>query len=90
MRPRSSGADVMCRDLQNANLRFVCKSNTYAGDNDQQYPQHELDKDTCLTLLLDYEAANAAPPVVEKIRVLRPSHGNHLEKPSIASFESTT
>lgn len=76
----------MCRDLQNANLRFVCKSSTYAGDNDQQYPQYELDKDTCLTLLLGYEAANAAPPVVEKIRVLGPSHGHHLEKPSVSGF----
>lgn len=48
---------VMCTDLQNANLRFVCESNTYAGDNDQQYPQYELDKDTSLTLLLGYDAA---------------------------------
>lgn len=48
---------VMCTDLQNANLRFVCESSTYAGDNDQQYPQYELDKDTSLTLLLGYDAA---------------------------------
>lgn len=47
---------AMCIDLQNANLRFVCKSSTYTGDNDQQYPQYELDKDTSLTLLLGYDA----------------------------------
>lgn len=55
-------ADVM-RDIrtmmealqQNADLRSVCKSSTYVGENDQSYPQYELDKDTSLTLLLGYD-----------------------------------
>lgn len=55
-------ADVM-RDIrimmdalkQNADLRSVCKSSTYAGENGQNYPQYELDKDTSLTLLLGYD-----------------------------------
>lgn len=46
---------VMCEDLQNANLRFVCKTSTYEGENGQPYPQYELDKDTSLNLLLGYD-----------------------------------
>ncbi|MFY3139293.1 Rha family transcriptional regulator [Achromobacter xylosoxidans] len=42
---------------QNPDLDFVCISTTYAGDNGQSYPQYELDKDTCMTLLLGYDAA---------------------------------
>ncbi|MEQ6437195.1 phage antirepressor KilAC domain-containing protein [Comamonas sp. w2-DMI] len=56
-------ADVM-RDIrimmdalmQNADLRSVCISSTYVGENEQRYPQYELDKDTSLTLLLGYDA----------------------------------
>lgn len=56
-------ADVM-RDIrammlvleQNAELRSVCISSTYAGENGQDYPQYGLDKDTSLTLLLGYDA----------------------------------
>lgn len=55
-------ADVM-RDIrtmmdalkQNADLRSVCISSTYVGENEQTYPQYELDKDTSLTLLLGYD-----------------------------------
>lgn len=55
-------ADVM-RDIrsmmdalqQNAELRSVCFSSTYVGENEQSYPQYELDKDTSLTLLLGYD-----------------------------------
>lgn len=55
-------ADVM-RDIRsmvealqhNADLRSVCISSTYLGENDQSYPQYELDKDTSLTLLLGYD-----------------------------------
>lgn len=55
-------ADVM-RDIrimmdalqQNADLRSVCISSTYVGENEQRYPQYELDKDTSLTLLLGYD-----------------------------------
>lgn len=55
-------ADVM-RDIrnmmaalkQNADLRSVCISSTYTGENDQEYPRYELDKDTSLTLLLGYD-----------------------------------
>ncbi len=64
-------ADVM-RDIrtmmevlqQNADLRSVCKSSTYVGENDQSYPQYELDKDTSLTLLLGYD-------VVARMRVVK-------------------
>ena len=57
-------ADVM-RDIrammdvlqQNADLRSVCISSTYVGDNEQRYPQYELDKDTSLALLLGYDVA---------------------------------
>lgn len=41
---------------QNPNLDSVCKTTTYAGSNGQSYDQYELDKDTCLTLLLGYDA----------------------------------
>lgn len=64
-------ADVM-RDIrammevlqQNADLRSVCKSSTYVGENDQSYPQYELDKDTSLTLLLGYD-------VVARMKVVK-------------------
>ncbi len=64
-------ADVM-RDIrtmmevlqQNADLRSVCKSSTYIGENDQSYPQYELDKDTSLTLLLGYD-------VVARMKVVK-------------------
>lgn len=48
---------LMLDDLQASNLNPVCKTSTYAGNNGQQYPQYELDRDTCLTLLLGYDAA---------------------------------
>lgn len=48
---------TMMADLeQNPNLDSVCKSSTYTGSNGQSYDQYELDKDTCLTLLLGYDA----------------------------------
>ena len=39
-----------------SNLNPCAKSTTYAGKDGRQYPQYELDKDTCLTLLLGYDA----------------------------------
>ena len=56
-------ADVM-RDIRNmmealeqdSKLNPVCKTTTYVGANGQSYEQYELDKDTCLTLLLGYDA----------------------------------
>jgi Rha family phage regulatory protein len=39
-----------------SNLNPCAKSTTYAGRDGRQYPQYELDKDTCLTLLLGYDA----------------------------------
>jgi len=64
-------ADVM-RDIrtmmealqQNADLRSACKSSTYVGENEQSYPQYELDKDTSLTLLLGYD-------VVARMKVVK-------------------
>ena len=40
---------------QDSNLSSVCKQTTYSASNGQKYPQYELDKDTCLTLLLGYD-----------------------------------
>lgn len=55
-------ADVM-RDIRNmveqltkAEMLSCAKSTTYTGKDGRQYPQYELDKDTCLTLLLGYDA----------------------------------
>lgn len=41
---------------QNSKLSYVLKSTTYKGRNGQNYKQYELDKNTCLTLLLGYDA----------------------------------
>lgn len=38
-----------------SNLKPCGNSTTYTGKNGRQYPQYELDKDTCLTLLLGYD-----------------------------------
>lgn len=55
-------ADVM-RDIRNmveqltkAEMLSCAESTTYTGKDGRQYPQYELDKDTCLTLLLGYDA----------------------------------
>lgn len=47
---------TMLDDLQASNLNPVCETTTYEGANGQRYPQYELDRDTCLTLLLGYDA----------------------------------
>lgn len=48
---------AMMEELEESpNLDSVCKSTTYTGSNGQSYNQYELDKDTCLTLLLGYDA----------------------------------
>jgi phage antirepressor YoqD-like protein len=47
---------TMLDDLQASNLNPVCETTTYAGANGQRYPQYELDRNTCLTLLLGYDA----------------------------------
>lgn len=41
---------------QDSNLNSVCKTTTYTAATGQMYQQYELDKDTCLTLLLGYDA----------------------------------
>lgn len=41
---------------QSPNLGAGCKTSTYTNAAGQSYPQYELDKDTCLTLLLGYDA----------------------------------
>jgi phage antirepressor YoqD-like protein len=63
-------ADVM-RDIRNmvdqltkANLLSCAKSTTYIGKDGRQYPQYELDKDTCLNLLLGYD-------VVARMKVVK-------------------
>jgi len=53
------------RDIRNmldaistdSNLNLYAKSTTYAGKDGRQYDQYELDKNTCLTLLLGYDPA---------------------------------
>ena len=39
-----------------SNLNPCAKSTAYQGKDGRSYPQYELDKDTCLTLLLGYDA----------------------------------
>ncbi|MBB6579586.1 Rha family phage regulatory protein [Comamonas odontotermitis] len=39
-----------------SDLNPCANSTTYTGKDGRQYPQYELDKDTCLTLLLGYDA----------------------------------
>lgn len=46
---------VMVDQLTKADLLSCAISNTYAGKDGRQYPQYELDKDTCLNLLLGYD-----------------------------------
>jgi phage antirepressor YoqD-like protein len=41
---------------QDSKLNPVCRTTTYRGSNGQDYDQYELDKDTCLTLMLGYDA----------------------------------
>lgn len=53
MRDIRSMIDAISTD---SNLIPCAKSTTYAGKDGRQYPQYELDKDTCLTLLLGYDA----------------------------------
>ena len=79
-------ADVM-RDIrilmdaleQNAGLRSVCISTTYVGENDQSYPQYELDKDTSLTLLLGYDPV-ARMKVVKRWQELEALQAPRLPK----------
>lgn len=54
-------ADVM-RDIRNmvdqltkAEMLSLAKSTTYTGKDGRSYPQYELDRDTCLNLLLGYD-----------------------------------
>ena len=51
------------------NLDSCVKSTTYKGKDGRQYDQYELDKDTCLTLLLGYDAV-ARMKVVKRWREL--------------------
>ena len=62
---------------QNADLRSVCISSTYVGDNEQRYPQYELDKDTSLTLLLGYDVA-ARMRVIKRWQELEAKQGPAL------------
>ena len=50
---------------QDSNLNPVCKTTSYTASNGQQYDQYELDKNTCLTLLLGYDPV-ARMRVVER------------------------
>ena len=56
---------AMMAELEGSpNMDSVCKSTTYTGSNGQSYNQYELDKDTCLTLLLGYD-------VVARMKVVK-------------------
>lgn len=49
---------VMRADIEQASdLNPVCLLTNYVGANGQNYPQYQLDRDTCLTLILGYDAA---------------------------------
>lgn len=53
----------------NPDLDPCAKSSTYTGKDGRQYDQYELDKDTCLTLLLGYDAV-ARMKVVKRWQAL--------------------
>lgn len=55
---------AMVEKLTKAEMLSCAKSTTYTGKDGRSYPQYELDKDTCMTLLLGYD-------VVARMRVVK-------------------
>ncbi len=43
---------ALVQELQASNLNPVCKTSTYTGNNGQEYPHYELDKDTTFAACL--------------------------------------
>ncbi len=67
---------------QSPDLDFACKTSTYAGVTGQLYQQYELDKDTCMTLLLGYDAV-ARMRVVKRWQELEAQqHKNSIVMPN--------
>jgi hypothetical protein len=50
------GIRAMVDQLTKAEVLSCAKSTTYTGKDGRRYPQYELDKETCLNLLLGYDA----------------------------------
>lgn len=64
-----------------SNLNPCVNSSSYIGKDGRQYDQYELDKDTCLTLLLGYDAA-ARFKVVKRWQELEAQ----VAKPALPDF----
>lgn len=62
---------------QDSKLNPVCRTTTYRGSNGQDYDQYELDKDTCLTLMLGYDAV-ARMKVVKRWQELETQQGRPI------------
>ena len=73
---------IMVDQLTKAEMLSCANSTTYAGKDGRQYPQYELDKDTCLTLLLGYDAV-ARMKVVKRWQELEAAAA-----PSLPNFSS--
>lgn len=69
---------------QNSDLNPVCKSTSYVGENGQSYSQYELDKDTCLTLLLGYDVV-ARMKVVKRWQELEAQQRPQLQLPDFTN-----
>jgi phage antirepressor YoqD-like protein len=91
-RTEKNHADVM-RDIRamvdqltKANLLSCAKSTTYTGKDGRQYPQYELDKDTCLNLLLGYDAV-ARMKVVKRWQELESQQTQPLDPANFSRMQ---
>jgi len=68
------------------NLDSYCKPSTYVGKDGRNYDQYELDRDTCMTLLLGYDAV-ARMKVVKRWQELeRANAAPAIRDPQIAAM----
>lgn len=67
----------MVEKLTKAKLLSCANSKTYIGKDGRPYPQYELDRDTCLTLLLGYDPV-ARMKVVKRWQELEAMQGPDL------------
>lgn len=67
---------VMVQQLESADLRSLVKTSSYTATNGIKYPQYELDKDSCLTLLLGYD-------VVARMKVVKRWQELEAAKPAL-------
>lgn len=66
----------MVSKLEKADLLSLVKTSSYIGANGIKYPQYELDKDSCLTLLLGYD-------VVARMKVVKRWQELEATKPAL-------